>query len=182
MNQQFSKLPEKTITRDLLRAIREQFAINWNGIHGISHWARVYEIGVRLAATTGANPTIVQLFSVFHDSCRHGEGTDPQHGPRGAELASHYRSTHLHFLTGDEFEMLHAACRLHTSALTHEDITVQTCFDSDRLDLGRVGTIPDPQYLCTDAAKSPEMISWALANSETGRIPDNVLGHFGLQN
>ena len=178
MNQYFSKPPATAITTDLLRAIREQFAINWNGIHGISHWARVYDIGMKLAGLTGANLKVVQLFAVFHDSGRHNEGSDPQHGQRGAELAARLRAPHLQSLSDDEFELLSTACRLHTPALTHEDITVQTCFDSDRLDLGRVGTIPDPQYLCTDAAKSADMISWALAHSEARGIPNNVVGKF----
>lgn len=178
-----SFLPDRLmITEKLIRDIRHQFRINWSGIHGISHWARVHENGMKLADLTGANKTVVQFFSVFHDSCRHNEGSDPCHGARGAELARQFRSTHLKQLLDKDFELLYTACRLHTSADTHEDITIQTCFDSDRLDLGRVGTIPDPRYLCTDAAKLPEMISWALDNSEYGRIPHNALGRFVLNN
>lgn len=37
------------ITSELVSVIREQFRINWNGIHGISHWARFYDIGMKLA-------------------------------------------------------------------------------------------------------------------------------------
>ncbi len=170
------------ITKDLIRDIKNQFHINWSGIHGISHWTRVYDIGMRLAAQTGANKTVVQLFSVFHDSCRYNEGEDPQHGPRGGELARQYRNNHLQSLSEDEFDLLHTACRLHTSAPTHENITIQTCFDSDRLDLGRIGTIPDPKHLCTDQAKSSNMVSWALKNSESGKVPDNILGSYLLSN
>lgn len=160
------------ITKDILNDIRDQFQINWYGIHGVSHWSRVYDIGMRLTRMTGANIKVVQLFSVFHDACRYNEGSDPQHGPRGADLATRFRYRHLYNLTDEEFNLLQTACRLHTHAITHDDITVQTCFDSDRLDLGRVGTIPDPKYLCTDAAKSPEMIAWALDRSEQGVFPD----------
>jgi hypothetical protein len=39
----------------------------------------------------------------------------------------------------DNSSMVITACRLHTSDRTHDDITVQACFNSDRLDLGRVG-------------------------------------------
>jgi len=166
------------ITRDLVDAIREQFSISWSGIHGISHWSRVYEIGMKLTEQTGANRNVVQLFSVFHDSRRFTEGSDPQHGPRGAKLAMQFRATHLNGMAAEEFELLLEACRLHTSAQTHEDITVRTCFDSDRLDLGRVGTIPDPRLLCTDAARVSDMISWATANAERGTIPDNELGTY----
>lgn len=170
------------ITKDLLHDIRDQFQINWYGNHGISHWLRVHEIGMRLAQKTGANKRVVQLFAIFHDAGRHNEGNDPQHGPRGADLASHFRYRHLNGLNEEEFLLLRVACCLHTHAATHEDVTIQTCFDSDRLDLGRVGTIPDPRYLCTEAAKSPQMIAWALENSQRRRIADKELDQTVLQN
>ncbi len=47
----------------------------------------------------------------------------------------------------------------------HENITVQACFDSDRLDLGRVGHYPDPNRLCTPLAKELETIEWAYHRS-----------------
>ena len=39
----------------LVRAIRNQYTLNWEGIHGVSHWARVWENGQRLAEATGAD-------------------------------------------------------------------------------------------------------------------------------
>ena len=168
------------ITNDLIDKIRKQFSINWNGAHGIRHWARVYEIGMKLADHTGANKRVVQLFSLFHDSRRHNENLDPKHGSRGAELASQLRERHLSSLTKEEFEQLYSACKLHTSASSHEDITIQTCFDSDRLDLARVGIIPDAKYLCTNVAKTSELISWAIKKSINGEIPNNVLGNLIL--
>lgn len=170
------------ITTALIDDIRGQFRVNWHGIHGISHWSRVFDIGMTLALYTEANQRVVQLFSIFHDAGRHSEGRDPQHGPRGADLAELYRHTHLCDLTDEEFDLLHAACSGHTYEQTHEDVTVQTCFDADRLDLGRVGTIPDPQLLCTDAAKNDDMIEWALENSLRGRIADNIVGGYALRN
>ena len=114
------------ITENLINDIKEQFHINWTGIHGHGHWARVYDIGMKLTDHTGANRTIVQLFSVFHDSGRHSEGSDPQHGLRGANIATQFRENHLRSLSDDEFDMLHTACRLHTSASSHENITSKT--------------------------------------------------------
>jgi len=29
------------LTSDLIAAVRERFALDWNGIHGVPHWARV---------------------------------------------------------------------------------------------------------------------------------------------
>ena len=34
------------------------------------------------------------------------------------------------------------------------DLIVQICFDSDRLDIGRAGYVVDPAYLATGYAKS----------------------------
>ncbi len=58
-------------------------------------------------------------------------------------------------------EMLVYAYENHSDGLKEADITVQTCWDAGRLDLGRVGTTPKAEYLCTDAAKDPDMIEWA---------------------
>ena len=62
-------------------------------------------------------------------------------------------------LDDDDFELLFEACRLHTDGLIDGDITLQTCWDADRLDLGRVGITPEPDLLCTDAAR--ELLDWA---------------------
>ena len=165
------------ISNELITAIKEQFRINWKGLHGISHWARVYSNGMRLSEHTGANIKVIQLFSVFHDSRRYTENRDMQHGSRGAELAVKLRGNYFE-LSDDEFDLLYQACRLHTITETHESITVQTCFDADRLDLGRVGILPKAKYLCTDPARSQEMISWAYQRSVDGVVPDNLLGIF----
>jgi uncharacterized protein len=45
------------------------------------------------------------------------------------------------------------------------DVTVRTCWDADRLDLGRVGIRPDPHYLCTEAARDAEVLAWAYRRS-----------------
>jgi uncharacterized protein len=50
-------------------------------------------------------------------------------------------------LADDDFQLLHYACRWHTDEETHPDVTIRTCWDSDRLDLGRVGIVPDPDLL-----------------------------------
>jgi hypothetical protein len=50
------------------------------------------------------------------------------------------------------------------------DITVQTCWDADRLDLPRVGIQPLPQFLCTEAAKK------RVGNSRFSRWPRRAEG------
>lgn len=163
------------VSKDLVRAIKDQFQINWQGIHGFSHLARVWENGIHLTESTGANKKVVQLFALFHDSRRLNENCDPEHGPRGALLAESWRGKYYD-LNDEEFDLLFTACSLHTKARTHVDRTIQTCFDADRLDLGRIGKTPDPKLLCTEAARDNKTIEWATQRSISGYIPDNLLG------
>jgi len=163
---------ESILTPSLIDAVTKQLSINPLGIHGLSHWARVYANGMHLAAINGADTDIVELFALFHDSRRLNENADPEHGPRGAELVQHLHGF-LPPLTTDKLEMLLTACRLHTTARTHENLSVQTCFDADRLDLGRIGKTVDPAYLCTAAARDPQTIAWATLQSIARTVPDN---------
>ncbi len=39
------------------------------------------------------------------------------------------------------------AMRFHSDGELHTDATIQSCWDADRLDLGRVGKRPHPKYL-----------------------------------
>ncbi len=165
------------ITPLLLNTIKNHYSLNWHGTHGVVHWSRVYENGIRLASQKGVNEKVVQLFSIFHDSQRINESLDENHGKRGAELAGKLR--HLCPINDHDFILLTTACSLHTSARDHEDITIQACFDSDRLDLGRVGTRPDPDYLCTPMAKMPETIQHGFERSRTQGFPKQP---FGLTN
>ena len=57
------------------------------------------------------------------------------------------------------------ACRYHSDGLVEGDITVQTCWDSDRLELGRVGIKPVPKRLCTEFAKRQVVIEAAYQRS-----------------
>jgi len=152
------------ITPALMKAILHQYVLPPDGIHGIGHWERVYANGMSLANKTGADRRVVALFSVFHDACRLNEATDPEHGQRGANLAASFRGSFFD-LPDEAFERLYEACSHHTHSHTHQDITIKTCWDADRLDLGRVGIMPDPRYLCTDEAKTPSCIELAYQRS-----------------
>lgn len=160
-------------TTELINAIRRQYQLPWRGIHGVVHWARVLENGVRLAEQTGARVHVVRLFAVFHDSRRTNEDDDPGHGRSGAVLAASLRGQ-LFSMTDEDFELLRIACTDHTMGKTMGDVTVQTCWDADRLDLGRVGIRPHPRYLCTHAAKNPQTIGWAYERSIEGFVPTIV--------
>ena len=78
---------------ELIRTIRAQFALDWDEIHGIQHWERVRENGLRLAASTGANPTVVELFAYLHDSRRLDDCEDASHGARAAAYLQTLRAS-----------------------------------------------------------------------------------------
>ena len=163
------------IVEEILRG----YPLSPRGCHGAVHWARVLENGLKLAESTGANVAVVRLFAVFHDSRRENDGSDPDHGLRGADLAAALRGR-LFDLSDADFDVLYRACEWHTHGRTDPDVTVQTCWDSDRLDLGRVGIVPDPRYLCTPAAKSPAVIDWAHLRSVGGHEPAIVTAEWGV--
>lgn len=121
-------------------------------LHGPDHWRRVERNGCILAARTGAKVHVVRLFALFHDSRRENEGRDPGHGKRGAEFAATFRGR-LCEISDEDHELLRLACIWHTDADHHTDPTIGTCWDADRLDLGRVGVIPDAQFMSTAFGK-----------------------------
>jgi uncharacterized protein len=163
----------------IVRAILADYTLPPAGTHGVTHWARVLENGRRLSAITGAKIEVVSLFAVFHDSKRENEGADPEHGLRGAAFAATLRGR-LFDLPDDDFDLLHRACSGHTHERTHPDITIQTCWDADRLDLGRVGIVPHRDWLCTSAACDPRMIDWAHGRAAFEFVPPLVVDEWAV--
>lgn len=157
----------------VLAEVLRSYWLPLHGAHGVAHWARVLENGVRLAETTGANVAVVRLFAVLHDSKRENEGHDPEHGPRAAEACVVLRGK-VFELNDGELSLLYVACHDHTSERTHPDVTVQTCWDADRLDLGRVYIEPRADRLCTPAARAAAMLDWANRRSFGNAIPEFV--------
>jgi len=121
-------------------------------IHGLTHWRRVFENGLMIARETGANIDLVEFFALFHDSCRLNDGKDPDHGRRAADWVASMRSD-LPDIPEDLFQFLLEALRDHTHVRYTDNIHIATCWDADRLDLDRVGTIPDPDYMNTEIGR-----------------------------
>ena len=139
---------------DMVKEVREYVQSRWTlgRTHGVSHWDRVYENGQRLL-TPEVNPLVVGLFAYLHDSCREDDGEDACHGQRAAEWIETLRDNYLKNLTNEDFSLLKAACRLHTVTTKTGNPTIDACFDADRLDLWRVGIVPDPNRLATEKGK-----------------------------
>ena len=135
-------------------------------IHGPCHWARVERNGLYVAQKTGANQMIVQLFAVFHDCMRQNDGIDPGHGRRGAEYAVQIKDELIN-IPSDDFDKFYYACEWHTDKIETDDVTIAACWDADRLDLGRVGFILDPQYMNSKPAQE-------IAKRDDIRVLDRV--------
>jgi uncharacterized protein len=150
--------------QEVVRAAKARFPLDLHGIHGVGHWQRVRENGLRIAKHNGANKPIVELFAFLHDCCREHDGADIGHGERAADFAETLRGSLLE-LPDDDFTLLHEAIGGHEHGLTRGDVTVITCWDADRLDLGRVGIRPRSERLCTEFARRKSTIEWAYRRS-----------------
>ncbi len=156
----------KVLYPKLVRAVVSHFRLPLRSPHGPAHWMRVRNNGLLLAELTGANTRVVELFALFHDSCRKNEHIDPSHGPRAAAFVEACHKSGLLKCSDEELEMLLMACYGHTSERYSDDTTIATCWDADRLDLPRVGIMPIPRRLCTDAARSHGVIQAAMERAE----------------
>ena len=128
---------------------------------------RVLYNGRLLAGMESANLSVVELFCMLHDTQRRNERRDPSHGRRAARYAQSLRGVWFD-LSDKEMELLTEALKYHSDRYTEADITVQVCWDADRLDLGRVGIKPAPHRLCTASAKSVAVLEAAYERSIEG--------------
>ena len=120
--------------------------------HGLDHWNRVESYGAYLARRTeGAQLEVVRLFAQLHDSCRFEEGADPGHGFRACELVGELQGRFFQ-LSDPDLQLLRLACRDHELGYTTTNPTIGCCWDSDRLDLDRVGITVSPSFLSTKTA------------------------------
>ena len=148
----------------IIQIVKDQFRLDLHGDHGIFHWEQVEHIGRYLGKHyPGADFKIISLFAYLHDSRVENEFRDPHHGTRSAVFLRELYSKGALKVSQLQYQKLEFACRHHSdSTKISNDITVQICWDGDRLDLWRVGEIPNAQYLNTQIAKQRETIGWAL--------------------
>jgi len=165
--------------KQIVRAILDEYRLELWGIHGLGHWARVLENGLRLAETTGADMGIVRLFALFHDSRRQNDYKDDGHGRRGAEFAVSLRNKYFS-LSDEDFDRLFKACESHTDEIFHDDVTIQTCWDADRLDLYRAKSHVHLDFFGTVAAKSPQITAWAERRSRAHFVPEWIVADWGI--
>ena len=121
----------------------------WMGTtHSIEHWDRVANFG-RMLYKDGADMDVIMAFAYLHDSERENNAYDEEHGLRASKLIDTIRDTELKELNDEQIAKLKRACELHTIQHRTGDMTVDICFDSDRLDLYRVGILPISKRMAT---------------------------------
>lgn len=142
----------------LVEEVLAGYQLDPQGIHGPSHWLRVRQNGLALAAMTqGADAAVVELFALLHDGQRRDEWEDSGHGERAARHVRQLASKGLLRLDAVRLELLKAACAGHELGRVSEDPTIGCCWDADRLELSRLRMRPIPRFLSTTAALDPEV-------------------------
>jgi uncharacterized protein len=162
----------------LLTIIRAEGSNKTSTIHGERHWQQVAWIGYYLMSETpGANPLLVLLFAMLHDSMRVDDGTDAGHGPRAARFAENLQGQAFILPEGD-LHILMDACARHTDGHLSDDPTTAVCWDADRLNLWRIGRKPQPQFLSTQAAKRPVFVDWSEYVERQSFSWDNIFAKY----
>lgn len=131
-----------------------QFSSNQNSDHGPDHWNRVEKVGLILSKEANADKEIIRLFAILHDLQRIFDGYDPEHGSRAADYAQKLFDDGLLVLDQSQLKILKFACKYHNDKKAKsKNKTVNICWDSDRIDLVRVGINPKDIELKTTEGK-----------------------------
>ena len=141
-------------------------------LHGPEHWRRVAWFGAELARRNGLDVRArraVEIFAWMHDLAREDDQADPEHGARGARLFRELAPSLFPELDDPERNLIAGAIRLHNGGLTADEAVmtgelvvagecddrliacVGSCWDADRLDLLRLGIMPHPDRMSTEA-------------------------------
>jgi len=139
------------MNNEILKLLKNESLLYNSTVHGVKHWKQVESNGLYLARFNQADQDVISYFACFHDCMRENEYEDIEHGFRGALFARKHR--HLIDLNETQFQQLVDACEGHTYGERPKCITINTCWDADRLDIGRVGIQPDSEYLYSSEAK-----------------------------
>ena len=142
-----------------------QYQLNHNGHHGIEHWFRVVINGRLIAAEVGADIEVVEHFALLHDVMRKDGKLDILHGNRSAEFALSLSGDWIQ-LNRVQMQQLTEACRDHSMGRLSKDLTIQVCWDADRLDLGRLDNKPNHTYVATKIARDPKFMKKAIERSK----------------
>ena len=131
-------------------------------LHGEEHWHAVTATGLDLAVDEpGADPELLFLFGLIHDTRRQSDGRDREHGPRAGAFAVELHTAGVFALEPERLELLCFALERHAFGEVSADPRVGACWDADRLHLPRVGFAVDPDLLSTATARRPDALHLA---------------------
>lgn len=144
-----------------LQAFYGHSLIPIDSIHGYNHWKNVEKIGHYIADKNGADKEVISAFAFLHDIGRTRESEEAGHGKEAFKIITEQLSKDKLELSADQYRKLLDAVFQHDMANAEsDDITVQTCWDADRLDLPRVYIFPDRELLYTKEGKSEETFNY----------------------
>ena len=117
---------------------------------------------------------------VYDSTFRENNAYDEEHGRRASKLIDTIRHTELKELNDEQIAKLKRACKLHTIQHRTGDMTIDICFDSDRLDLYRVGILPIPERMATkqgaDFVTDPHKYLEFYKEYEEGHFDNSFVG------
>jgi uncharacterized protein len=121
-----------------------------SSIHGPAHWEQVASNGLYLGFPADADLRVVLAFALLHDAFRENDGHDPKHGERAADWAAQ-NADKLEGIV--PLEELIYALHHHADGHVTDNSTIGVCWDADRIDLVRVGIVPDGDLMSTDLGR-----------------------------
>ena len=148
MDQSISNINKRLI----FQAAVNQIGVHPFGLHGVRHWQSVYDnclnlwrIEHEVYDMPHEDDWFFWNFAMLHDCCRMYDSSDPGHPARAAKLIpdndTDFNKTLRHAILG------------HSNGKLSTNLAVAICWDADRLDLPRVGVVPNPELMSTKAGK-----------------------------
>ncbi len=112
----------------LLDAVLEGSTGKHSRVHGSVHWAGVAAAGLTiLDGTPDADPLVVLLFALLHDSMSESDVYDPKHGERAAAYARRLRDDGAFELDEARMRTLELALERHDKGETSTEPTIGAC-------------------------------------------------------
>ena len=141
--------------KELINQLQRESKLFHSPIHGFKHWRTVEKNGLYLSQFNNGAPLVISHFAYFHDCMRVNEQRVDSHGIRGGKYA--LKNKDMLELTDEQLHTLYRACAGHTGGRNPSCDTIACWWEADRLDIRRVGIVPDLQWFYSDAAI--EMVS-----------------------
>jgi uncharacterized protein len=142
---------------NVLEIVKKNFKLDLYDIHGTNHWERVFLNTQKLSKYYNIESEVFELFAILHDSQRLDNYADIEHGKRAKKFTEILIKEGIINLDINDQERLLFACENHTKPNKQhklfKDLVIQICLDSDKMDIGRVGVMPNEKYFLTNYAK-----------------------------